>query len=102
MSLRRAINAKCKDCIYDNLASGTWRQQVTLCSVTSCPLWSLRPQTTATIPESTLRWYGVDSPESQAEDTTPAPGTRLAGSPCNNGESRDSQTNTGEIGEVAG
>ncbi len=43
-SLRKAVNAKCKDCIYDNLCPGTWRQQVTLCTVKECPLWEVRPR----------------------------------------------------------
>jgi hypothetical protein len=44
MSLRAAINAKCKDCIYDPLSGlGNWRQQVTLCQIKSCPLWPVRP-----------------------------------------------------------
>jgi hypothetical protein len=45
VSLRKAINEKCKDCIYDNLDTGTWRQQVERCTcVTSCPLWPVRPK----------------------------------------------------------
>ena len=43
MSLRKAINDKCKDCIYDPLAPGTWRQQVYMCAVPECPLYSVRP-----------------------------------------------------------
>lgn len=43
MSLRAAINAKCKDCIHDEAAPGTWREQVAQCSCPSCPLWPLRP-----------------------------------------------------------
>lgn len=44
MSLRRAINAKCRDCIHDPQAGqGTWRQQVAACTCTSCPLWPVRP-----------------------------------------------------------
>lgn len=39
MSLRTAINAKCKDCIYDRLAGGTWRRQVEACTATTCPLY---------------------------------------------------------------
>ena len=60
MSLRKAINQHCKDCIYDNLAAGTWRQQVTLCSVPTCALFSVRPKTTYPIPESVLSYYGVN------------------------------------------
>ena len=44
MSLRNAINAKCRDCIYDPKSGlGTWRQQVSLCTVYACPLWQFRP-----------------------------------------------------------
>jgi len=46
MSLRRAINDKCRDCIYDPLAGGTWRKQVEECKCTRCPLWPVRPKTT--------------------------------------------------------
>jgi hypothetical protein len=43
MSLRKAINAKCRDCIYDPAARGTWLAQVAACSASSCPLWPVRP-----------------------------------------------------------
>lgn len=66
MSLRKCINEKCRDCIYDSIAPGKWRQQVTLCSVKSCALYDVRPKSTCLIPESTLRWYGVDLAEYQA------------------------------------
>ena len=60
MSLRKAVDQHCKDCIYDDHSKGNWRQQVTLCSVTNCALWPHRPKTRSTIPESVLRWYGVE------------------------------------------
>ena len=66
MSLRKAINENCKSCIYDNLAPGTWKQQVTLCSVTSCDLYEIRPKTTRPIPESVLSRYGVKMGDSQS------------------------------------
>lgn len=43
-SLRQLVNAKCKQCIYDTKAPGTWRQQVSRCTVNSCPLYPVRPQ----------------------------------------------------------
>jgi len=44
MSLRAAINAKCKECIYDPIAGrGTWRQQVEACTSYACPLYPVRP-----------------------------------------------------------
>lgn len=39
----QATAAKCRDCTYDAANGGTWREQVTLCTVTSCPLWCFRP-----------------------------------------------------------
>ena len=69
MSLRKHINQNCKDCIYDSSAPGTWRQQVALCSIKSCPFWDIRARPTSPIPESILRWYGVDLAEYQALTT---------------------------------
>ena len=63
MSLRKAINDKCKSCIHDDLAAGTWRQQVTLCSCPDCPLWDFRPKTPSAIPDSVLDYYGVKGAE---------------------------------------
>lgn len=62
MSLRKAINRHCKSCIYDPVAMGTWKQQVTLCSVGRCELFDVRP-TTDRISESVLKYYGVGSKE---------------------------------------
>lgn len=42
-SLRKAIDENCKECIYDPLAGGSWRKQVTLCTVNKCPLYPVRP-----------------------------------------------------------
>lgn len=65
MSLRKKIDQNCKDCTYDSACPGTWRQQVALCSIKSCPFWDIRARPTSPIPESTLRWYGVDFGEFQ-------------------------------------
>lgn len=47
MSLRKAINDKCKECIHDPLSGlGTWRQQTEGCTSKDCPLWPVRPVTT--------------------------------------------------------
>lgn len=43
MSLRNAINRKCRECIADPSAAGTWRQQVEQCTVKTCPLYDVRP-----------------------------------------------------------
>lgn len=57
-SLRKAIDAKCRDCTYDLKAAGNWRVQTSLCSATECPLWPFRP-TASVIPASTLSYYQV-------------------------------------------
>ena len=44
MSLRKAVNEKCRECIYDKQASGTWRQQVEGCTSLDCPLYLVRPR----------------------------------------------------------
>ena len=46
LSLRSAINAMCKSCIYDPWGgNGTWREQVQACSSANCPLHAVRPMT---------------------------------------------------------
>ena len=43
-SMRKAIDAYCKGCIFDALSGlGTWRQQTEGCPSTDCPLYELRP-----------------------------------------------------------
>lgn len=44
-SLRGAINAHCRNCIYDPLdkGAGTWREQTQACAVTHCALYEVRP-----------------------------------------------------------
>lgn len=43
-SLREAINAKCKECIYDPYHKGSWLMQVDQCCSGGCPLHSVRPR----------------------------------------------------------
>ncbi len=44
MSLRKAINNKCIECIYDPIGGpGSWRQQVEACTSKNCPLFPVRP-----------------------------------------------------------
>ena len=44
LSLRQAVDAKCKDCIYDpGSGNGGWREQVAGCSSSNCPLHCVRP-----------------------------------------------------------
>ena len=56
---QKAINAMCKSCTFDPSARGNWRQQVTLCSVTACPLYAHRPQSTSPINDDILEYYGI-------------------------------------------
>jgi len=67
-SLRTKINQHCKSCIYDSLAAGSWRQQVTLCSAKSCALYAVRPKSTRPIPESVLSYYEVENDQYQDKD----------------------------------
>ena len=41
-SLRAAIDAMCKSCLYDPEERGGWRQQVEACAVTRCKLYPVR------------------------------------------------------------
>ena len=63
LSLRRAIDAHCRDCTYDPEAAGTWRQQATLCTVLGCARHLCRPVTKAAIPESVLDYYQAEGAE---------------------------------------
>ena len=44
MGLRKAADAKCKECIYSPGDPGTWRQQVEACTSQKCPLYEVRPR----------------------------------------------------------
>ena len=44
MTRQKAIEAKCRDCAYDELDEGTWRQQVERCDITDCALYLYRPK----------------------------------------------------------
>lgn len=46
-SLRKLINEKCRWCIYDPKAPGNWKQQVSSCTVNSCPLYPVRPRSSS-------------------------------------------------------
>jgi|GEM_PF-3712157 len=42
-SLRKPIDAKCRDCIFDPCSGlGTWREQIAQCTALDCPLWPVR------------------------------------------------------------
>lgn len=43
MTLRKAANEMCKNCVYDKAEKGTWREQVEACNCVTCPLYAHRP-----------------------------------------------------------
>ena len=43
LSRQKAIEAYCRECICDDLDTGTWRGQVTGCTAVDCPLYEYRP-----------------------------------------------------------
>ena len=53
MTRQQAINAKCKDCIFDEYAEGTWRMQVEQCELTACSLHLYRPKSRSNTPSKT-------------------------------------------------
>jgi hypothetical protein len=65
-SLRKAINAHCRSCVYDSQAAGSWRAQVTLCPCTGCELYGVRPTTDA-IADSVYEYYGEEPPDKRRE-----------------------------------
>ena len=59
MSLRKAINAKCRECICDPQDVGTAAQQIACCTASDCPLHAVRPITTTIIPVKLLERLGI-------------------------------------------
>jgi hypothetical protein len=52
MSLRKAINAKCKKCIYDSIGgSRSWCDQAANCTSRLSPLYENRPNPSARLSE---------------------------------------------------
>jgi len=59
-SLRAAIDAKCKSCIYDpGSGNGSWREQVQACSSANCPLHPLRPLSRSKMRGDCVGLYGM-------------------------------------------
>ena len=73
MSLRAAVNAKCRWCIVDELAVGSAAVQVELCPSVECPLWTVRPIRAQRIPYSVavVAEYGMTEREADARHTSP-------------------------------
>jgi hypothetical protein len=66
LSPMKAIAAKCRDCNYDPLDTGTWTQQIESCTSTDCALWEHRPVTGATKAERKAERIAAMSPEELA------------------------------------
>ena len=81
-NLRKSVDDKCRSCIYDPEAAGTWRQQVTLCSITKCPLYPVRPLTKSPIPHSVLKYYSVPEAEHPIYGCSRAPEGAFNGANC--------------------
>ncbi len=62
MSLRKAINSKCRECIYCPISgNGSWRQQVAACTSKTCALYPVRPKPSNDI----TKWLNAsENPES--------------------------------------
>ena len=54
----QAINAMCKWCIYDPKEKGSWKQQVTICQDSKCPLHPHRP-IAISLPLELLKKYNM-------------------------------------------
>lgn len=66
LSYAAAVRRKCRECIYDRGAPGTWLQQVGECSSVNCALHGVRPM------PSVGRDGKPTSPRAEAPDE-PAP-----------------------------
>lgn len=82
MSLRRAIDQKCKSCLYDELALGSWRAQIAACSSPDCPLYGVRP-----LPASGIHEHGREGPKNAKKSSTSSESTLTTqkadmGTPC--------------------
>ena len=45
ISWRKAVDAKCRECNYDEFDNGSWRAQVESCTMIDCALYAIRPVT---------------------------------------------------------
>ena len=72
-SLRSAVNAMCKSCIYDpGSGDGAWRQQVQSCSSSNCPLHLVRP-----MPVKTRKTLRIALPVGLGTPTAAGPASAL-------------------------
>ena len=68
-SLRKAIDAKCRDCVVDPLAGGTALQQIIDCACVRCPLYPVRPQRSPSKQKQLQSEQGSESLSLAAEQT---------------------------------
>ena len=73
---KQAIDEKCKDCNYDSLDKGTWKEQVESCTSTDCSLYTFRPLTAGTTKKLKDERYLLMSPEEKAKADAKADATR--------------------------
>ena len=59
MSLRKAVNDYCRDCVYDPLDYGSAAQQIACCTALTCKLHPKRPVTASKIPTELLDRFGL-------------------------------------------
>ena len=43
LTKQQAIDLHCKDCLYDEYDTGSWRKQTTQCEMKACTLYPYRP-----------------------------------------------------------
>jgi hypothetical protein len=52
---KAAIDAMCRECIYDKRGLGSCLTQITLCTSWNCPLWDWRPVSDAPISSNAMK-----------------------------------------------
>lgn len=77
MTRQEAIDAKCKDCNYDDKDVGTWREQVESCTAKDCSLWEHRPLTSGTIKANLEAKVAAMTPEELAKFKIKQEGARV-------------------------
>jgi hypothetical protein len=69
-SLRASIDAKCRDCGGQDGGDRCWRKHVSVCPVTCCPMWPVRPLATRCVPAWLASRDAEDLPEGFLELAT--------------------------------
>lgn len=62
-SLRGAIDAKCRDCGGQEGGDRFWRLHTSACTVTACPLWTVRPIASRNAPAWLASRNAADLPD---------------------------------------